>query len=126
MFVGMVNVGFRFYEESRLNQATRETAEAGMFTTDIAVLRQTLDDAIADLGPSISGVPYVGNVALFCACPGQADIPACTSTQAASCPATGLPWAVLIEISAQMDYRPLIPLIGTAAVLQSTMRIQVR
>lgn len=126
LFVGMVNVGFRFREEARLNQVTRETAEASRFTQDLPVLRQTLANAIVDLGPSISGQPYTGSVDLLCICPGQSDIPACSPTQAASCPATGLPWGIVIEIRARMDYRPLIPLIGSASVLESTMQIQVR
>lgn len=126
MFVGMINFGFRYYEEARLNQATRETAEASMFTQDLTVLRQTLANSIAELGPSISGVPYTGSVAMFCTCPGQADIPNCTASQAASCAATGMAWGIIIEIRAQMSYRPLIPLVGQPANLQSVLRVQVR
>jgi Flp pilus assembly pilin Flp len=126
LFAGMVNLGFQFREEARLNQVTRETAEASRFTQDLPLLRQTLALAIADLGPSIGGQPYSGSVDLLCICPGQNDIPACSPTQAASCPATGLPWGIVIEIRAQMDYRPLIPLIGSGSVLESTMQIQVR
>ncbi len=126
LFVGMVNTGFRFHEEARLNQVTRETAEASMYTQDLDVLRQTLADAIADLGPSIGGTPYAGSVTLLCTCPGQTDIPDCTVTQGAACAATGLPWSIVIEIRAAMDYRPLIPLIGTARSLESRLRMQVR
>lgn len=126
LFVGMVNLGFRFHEEARLNQVTREVAEASMFTQDLDVLDQTLANAIADLGPSIGGVPYTGSVSLLCACPGQADVPNCSISQAASCSSTGLPWEIVIEIRAQMEYRPLIPLIGTSARLESTMRMQAR
>lgn len=126
LFVGMVNLGFRYYEESRLNQVTRETAEASMFSQDLVVLSQTMANAIAELGPSISGVPYGGTVTLACVCPGQADIPNCTSAQAVSCPATGLPWEIVISIRATMDYRPLIPVLGSAATLESAMRVQVR
>lgn len=128
LFAGLVNVGFRLREESRLNQATRETAEAGMFTRDLAVLRQTLDNALAELGTPTGGGAYSGSVTLVCLCPGQADIANCSITQARSCTSTGLPWEIVIEVGAQVDYRPLIPLVGGAASqrLQSTMRVQVR
>lgn len=129
LFVAMVNLGFRFLEESRINQVARETAEASMFTQDMNVLRQTMANAIADLGPSISGVPYTGTVTRLCACPGSADIPDCSITQAATCPSTGGPWSIVIEVTTNMNYRPLIPLtpiFSTEEALQSTLRIQVR
>jgi Flp pilus assembly protein TadG len=121
LFAGLVNIGLRVYQQSLLDQAVREAAQAAMFTQDKAVLNQTLNTALAGSGTA-------SPVAIICFCPAQADIRDCTVAQSASCPATGLPWEIAIEISAQADYRPLIPLPGfdATAVLLSTIRVQVR
>ena len=98
LFVGMVNVGFRFYEESRLNQATRETAEAAMFTRNLTSLQAVLDSQLASLGRSVGGEPFTGTVTLACQCvdpaqPGQCAIhaldPPCVSAAITPSPNNG-------------------------------------
>lgn len=126
MFIGMANLGVRALEEARINQVTRETAEAALYTQNLAVLASTLDAAITDLGTPISGTGYSGSIRLVCVCPGQAELVNCTPTQAASCAATGLPWEVVIEVSAQLAYRPLLPGFGQDMVLNSMLRVQAR
>ncbi len=126
LFVGMANLGVRAIEEARLNQVTRETAEAALFTQSLAVLDTTLQSAITDLGDPLSGDSYAGTVRLLCLCPGQAEIENCTTSQAVLCTSTGLPWEVVIEVTVQMNYTPLLPGFGTEGVLDSTLRVQVR
>lgn len=126
LFVGMVNLAFRYMETARLDQVTRETAQAAMFVQDPTALTRTLNAAIADLGNPISGSVYAGAVQLVCVCPGQAEIAGCSPAQALKCPATGLPWEIVLQISARMDYRPLLAGIGVAEPIQSVLRVQVR
>ncbi len=126
MFVAMANLGVRAIEDARLNQVARETAEAALFTQNLTVLDTTLQAAISDLGTPISGDTYAGAVRLLCLCPGQAEIENCSTSQAALCPATGLPWEVVIEVNVQMNYRPLLPGFGTAGLIESTLRVQSR
>jgi len=126
LFVGMANLGIQELETARINQVTRETAEAALYTQNLAVLASTMDAAIADLGTPISGTAYGGAITLVCVCPGQTEIVNCTPAQAALCPATSLPWEVVIEVSATLDYRPLLPGFGEAAPLDSVLRVQAR
>jgi Flp pilus assembly protein TadG len=126
LFIGMANLGIRAFEEARINQVTRETAEAALFTQNLTALATTLDAAISDLGDPISGTAYTGAVTLLCICPGQTELVGCSSAQAALCPATGLPWEIVIEVSAALDYRPLLPGFGEETALNSVLRVQAR
>lgn len=126
LFIGMANLGTRALEEARLHQVTRETAEAALYTQNLAVLANTLNAAITDLGTPISGTAYTGSIRLVCVCPGQAELVNCTPVQAANCAATSLPWEVVIEVSAQLAYRPLLPGFGQDTVLNSVLRVQAR
>jgi hypothetical protein len=121
LFVGMVNVGFRFYEEARLNQATRETAEAAMFTRNVASLQSVLNAQLASLGPSVGGEPFTGTVGLACECYDPAH-----PTQCAGTCANGLPSGISVSIQASLLYRPLFPLLGRTLTLQSKIQVQVR
>lgn len=118
---GAANVGFRYREEARLNQATRETAEAAMFTRDLTALRATLTEELAALGTSMGGASYQGTVTLSCQCPDPAHPGQC----APSC-GDGKPSAIAVVIEANVLYRPLFPLIGGERTLSSTLRVQVR
>lgn len=129
LFVEMTNFGFRFVEEARLGQAAREAAEAALYTQDEAVVRNVLQAALTELGPPKSGSAYVGAVRRVCTCQGYADLvdASCTASAAASCPATGKPWAVLIEVKASMTFRPFFKTgILKSGTLQSLLRVQVR
>lgn len=126
LFVAMANLGIRALEEARINQVTRETAETALFTQNLTTLAATLDAAIDDLGNPISGTAYTGTVSLICVCPGQSELVGCTSSQAALCASTGLPWEVVIEVSAALDYRPLLPGFGQETGLDSVLRVQAR
>lgn len=126
LFVGMANLGLRFLEEGRLTQVTRETAQAALYTADVAVLQQTMTAAIAELGAPISGGAYSGTVRRICLCPGSADVVNCTPLQARTCTATGKPWEIVIDVAAQMDYRPLLPGLGSAERISKTLRVQIR
>jgi Flp pilus assembly pilin Flp len=122
LFVGMVNVGFRLYEESRLNQATRETAEAAMFTRNIASLQGVLDTQLASLGRSIGGAPFTGTVTLACQCVDPAHPTQCAGT----CSGSSLPSGISVLIQASLEYRPLFALVGRTVTLQSKIQVQVR
>ena len=122
LFVGMVNVGFRLYEESRLNQATRETAEAAMFTRNLTSLQAVLDNQLASLGRSVGGEPFTGTVTLACQCVDPAQPTQCAGT----CAGSSLPSAISVRIEASLLYRPLFPLLGRTVTLQSRMQVQVR
>ena len=122
LFVGMVNVGFRLYEESRLNQATRETAEAAMFTRSVTSLQAVLDNQLASLGRSVGGEPFTGTVTLACQCVDPAQPTQC----AATCAGSSLPSGISVRIEASLLYRPLFPLLGRTVTLQSRMQVQVR
>lgn len=122
LFVGMVNVGFRLYEESRLNQATRETAEAAMFTRNLTSLQAVLDNQLASLGRSVGGEPFTGTVTLACECVDPAQPTQCAGT----CAGSSLPSAISVRIEASLLYRPLFPLLGRTVTLQSRMQVQVR
>lgn len=122
LFVGMVNVGFRLYEESRLNQATRETAEAAMFTRKRTSLQAVLDNQLASLGRSVGGEPFTGTVTVACECVDPAQPTQCAST----CAGSSLPSAISVRIEASLLYRPLFPLLGRTVTLQSRMQVQVR
>jgi hypothetical protein len=122
LFVGMANVGFRFYEESRLNQATRETAEAAMFTRNLTSLQAVLDSQLASLGRSVGGEPFTGTVTLACQCVDPAQPGQCAGT----CAGSSLPSGISVRIEASLLYRPLFPLLGRTVTLQSRMQVQVR
>lgn len=122
LFVGMVNVGFRLYEESRLNQATRETAEAAMFTRNLTSLQAVLDNQLASLGRSVGGEPFTGTVTLACECVDPAQPTQCAGT----CAGSSLPSGISVRIEASLLYRPLFPLLGRTVTLQSRMQVQVR
>lgn len=126
MLVGLTNLGLRYLEEGRLNQVTREAAQAALYTSDPALVQQVLDDAIADLGAPISGANYSGAVRRICICPGAADIVNCTTAQARNCEATDKPWEIVIDVVASMDYRPLLPGAVSAETITRTLRVQVR
>jgi Flp pilus assembly pilin Flp len=121
LLAGLVNVGLQVREQAKLNQATREVAEAAMFTRNLTVLRQVLDNALAENGIAAGGPRQVR---LICVCPGQAEIANCSLAQARSCTATGLPWEIVIEVSAGTQYQP--PIGGSPVDLQSRMRVQMR
>jgi Flp pilus assembly protein TadG len=126
LFIGMANLGFRYLEEGRLTQVARETAQAALYTSDTAVLQQTLNTAILQLGSPLSGSNYRGTVIKICICPGSADIPNCTTSQARSCVATSKPWEIVIDVVARMDYEPLLPGVGAAQTISKSLRVQVR
>ena len=126
LFIGMANLGIRALEEARINQVTRETAEAALYTQNLTLLADTMAAAITDLGAPISGTVYTGAVNLLCICPDQSELVGCTSAQAALCPATGLPWEIVIEVTAGLDYRPLLPGFGQETALSSVLRVQAR
>ena len=121
ILAGTVNVGLRFLEQARLNQTTREVAQAAMFTSNLSVLTQLLTNALAENGIVPSSPP---TVSLVCICPGQPEVRNCTTLDSASCAATGLPWALAVEVTAATLYQPLI---GREPIpLASQVRIQIR
>lgn len=127
LLAAISNLSLRLLELARLEQVTRETAEAALFTSSQTALQTVLTRSIAALGAPYSGSAYSGTVSQpLCSCTGQADIPNCTPAQALTCPSTGQPWGVKILITAQMDFQPLIPGFGTAERLTSTAQVQVR
>lgn len=126
LFLGMANLGIAFLEQGRLDQVTRETAQAALFSQDMALLNATMTSAISELGSPISGSNYTGSVKLLCICPGSQPLVGCTVAQAALCPSTGLPWEIVIEIIARIDFSPIAPGFNLEKTLQSTLHVQVR
>lgn len=117
MFLGMVDIGFSFYERSRLNQATRETAEATTYTRDAARLTQILQSELAALGPPIGGGTYVGDpVTLDCACSG-------TTVSCYSNCSDGTPAGIFATIRAEVTHNAFI--LG-AMHLESNLLIRLR
>lgn len=126
LFAGLANLGLKALEEARLHQVTRETAEAALYTQDLDILDARHAAAIAELGTPFSGSAYSGDVALLCLCPSQNPIENCSVAQATLCPATGLPWEIVIQVMAQMTYGPILPGFGSAETLRSVLRVQIR
>ena len=121
ILVGLVNVGLQMRQAAKLNQATREVAEAAMFTSVTSVLSAMLTKSLSDHGLTPSSTP---RITLVCICPGETDKPNCTTAEAANCTSTGLPWGIVIEISAETLYTPLFG--GSARTLTSQARVQIR
>ena len=125
LLIGVTNFGFKLFEQARLNQVTREVAEAAQFTQNLTLLAQLLEEEITYLGVPLSGSAYMGSIILVCQC-GEIEQQGCTISQAKMCNATNLPWAIAIDIKAEMEYRPLMSLLGEEELLTSKIRVQTR
>jgi len=121
LFLGLADIGFAFYETSRLNQITRTTAEAAMSLREQTRLQRVLDQEITLIGDSIGGNPYVGSIAVSCTCPSEASPPNCSGICA-----DGSASGTQITITANLTHEPIFLQIDALRALQSQLVVEVR
>jgi Flp pilus assembly pilin Flp len=115
---GLVDVGLWLREQAKVNQVTREVAQAAMRTRNTDVLRELLDRSISKHGIT----PETKKVS--CICPGDKK-PKCESLDPSKCATSSIPWQLVIEIEVVAEYHTIFNF-WNLDLPESKVQVQVR